>query len=121
MDRSALARPIFFIGMPRSGTTVIFEAFARHEKLGWLSNYCEMFPCRPIINILCPLLDNRFIRARGRIRQYGSVPLGNRYLPQPVEAYAFWDYYTGVLFSGKYLENIEAESKTVNRVQHTVS
>jgi len=98
-----LKDPVFFIGFPRSGTTIIFEAFVRNPEFGWLANYAEMWPRAIAANILCRLLDNRLIRLRGHKKQYGSVRLGNRYLPQPVEAYAFWDQYTGIDFSRDYL------------------
>jgi hypothetical protein len=98
-----LKDPVFFIGFPRSGTTVFFEAFVRNPEFGWLANYAEMWPRTISANILCRLLDNRLVHLRGHKKQYGSVRFGNRFLPQPVEAYSFWDHYTGIDFSGGYL------------------
>jgi hypothetical protein len=94
-----LDRPIFVIGMPRSGTTVLFEALARHPELGWLSNYCRMYPRAPWVNGLRRLLDNGVVRLHGHKKQYGSASLLNLWLPQPDEAYEFWDAHTGVPFS----------------------
>ena len=111
-----ISRPIFFIGAPRSGTTILFEAFAMLSSLGWLSNYSEMWPAWPSANILCPLLDNRLIRLRGNKKQYGRVVLGNRYLPQPVEAYNFWDRYTERDFSGSFLLGETASPDEATRV-----
>ena len=34
-----LERPVFMVGMPRSGTTIIYEALALHEDLGWFSSF----------------------------------------------------------------------------------
>lgn len=111
-----LDRPVFFVGMPRSGTTILFELFARHEALGWLSNYCQMWPRQLYINALCPLLDNKWIRLRGNKKQYGKVLLGNRYLPQPAEAYAFWNYYTSMEFSKDYLLGVSPPPKVRDKV-----
>lgn len=42
--------PIFFIGIPRSGTRGLFEAFASQKQLGWPRNYTEKFPTHSSIN-----------------------------------------------------------------------
>ncbi len=47
-----ILKPIFFIGFPRSGTTVAFEAFCQHRTLGWPSVYTERFPTHPGINVV---------------------------------------------------------------------
>ena len=115
-----LKDPIFFIGFPRSGTTLIFETFVQNGEFGWLANYAEMWPKAIAANILCRLLDNRFIRLRGRKKQYGSVRLGNRFLPQPEEAYAFWDHYTGVDFSRDYLVGQKANETSCRAVREAL-
>ncbi len=113
-------QPVFFIGMPRSGTTLIFEHFARHQQLAWLSNYCEMWPGAPFLNILRPFLDNKIIKIHGNKKQYGTVRFGNRYYPQPDEAYAFWDKYTTDEFSRSYLLKINASEKAINLTRAAV-
>ena len=112
-----LKDPIFFIGFPRSGTTIIFETFVRNPEFGWLANYAEMWPGTIPWNLLCRILDNRFIRLRGNKKQYGRVLPGNRFLPQPVEAYAFWDYFTGIDFSHDYLLGKTADAAACRRVR----
>lgn len=119
-EGGSIERPVFFIGMPRSGTTVLFEAFARHPDLGWLSNYSEMWPQWPVANMLCRFFDNRVLSLRGHKKQYGRVIIGNRYLPQPVEAYPFWDLYTQREFSLDYLLGEEASTRTTVRVRRAV-
>lgn len=94
MTDTVLDKPIIFIGMPRSGTTILFERFAQHPELGWLSNYCEKQPAWPVLNLLCPLLDNPVVGLRGEKKQYSRLRLGNRFYPRPNESYAFWDHYT---------------------------
>ena len=115
-----LKDPIFFIGFPRSGTTIIFETFVRNPEFGWLANYAEMWPRTIPANLLCRILDNRLIRLRGHKKQYGRVLLGNRFLPQPVEAYAFWDYFTGINFSHDYLLGKSADAAACSRVRNAL-
>lgn len=106
--------------MPRSGTTIIFEAFARHEALGWLSGYTERYPRWPSLNLLKPLLDNRLFSVRGDKKQYQRSWFGNHLLPGPAEAYGFWDHYTGIDFSRGYLVGQEATEKTCTNVRRAI-
>jgi hypothetical protein len=112
--------PVFFIGFPRSGTTVIFEAFCRHQKLGWPSAYTEKFPTMPAVEGLRRLLDNSFFRLTGRKSQYGNTRLGNRFLPQPHEAYRFWDLHTGVNFSRSFLREELVDAIRLKQVRDSV-
>ena len=41
---ASVDRPIFFVGAPRSGTTVLFEIFAARDELAWPSQYLERAP-----------------------------------------------------------------------------
>lgn len=112
--------PIFFIGFPRSGTTVTFEAFCRHSILGWPSVYSEMFPAMPAVNVLRRVLDNSMIRLAGKKGQYGNTMPGNRLLPQPSEAYKFWDLYAGRDFSRSFLSGKRADVETAERLRAAV-
>lgn len=114
MKLNRLERPIFFVGSPRSGTTLIYEAFARHADLGWLSNYSRMLPEWPSLNLLRRLLDNRVVRLQGQKKQYAPLRLGNRFLPYPEEAYRFWDTLARSDFSKSYL--LEASCSESARV-----
>ena len=49
MDVCEIRRPIFLIGMPRSGTSVLSESISLHEDLGCLSNYLNWFPSNPYL------------------------------------------------------------------------
>lgn len=93
-----IERPIFFIGMPRSGTTVVFENFSMHEQLGWLSNYSARLPHWPVANVARLALDNAVWSLRGRKQQYGPHSLMLSVLPKPQEAYPFWQTYCGADF-----------------------
>ncbi|MDH5571576.1 MAG: sulfotransferase [Gammaproteobacteria bacterium] len=115
-----LAAPVFFIGAPRSGTTVLFEAFAKHEQLGWPSNYSRKFPALPQLGIILRLTNNRFINLLGQKEQYNHVLLANKLLPRPAEAYEFWNHYTGIDFSKQYLVNQSATPDCRNRLSRAV-
>jgi len=112
-------KPNFFVGMGRSGTTIMFEALAQHPDLAWLSNYCESVPHYLFLNALVPLVDK--FGLRGHKKQYGYAIPGNRYLPRPDEAYEFWDYYSKENFSRSYLTGMKANLETANRVRNAVA
>ena len=120
-QHSNLERPIFFIGAPRSGTTVTYEAFAQHRALGWLSNYSAMAPTFPALNLARQLFENRFFRVVGHKKQYGKTLPGNRFLPQTSECYDFWDHYSGINFSRDYLVDRVASTDEANRVRRALS
>lgn len=113
-----VTRPIFLVGMGRSGTTIIFESLAQHPDLVWLSNYCEWMPRYLFPNAMVPIVDR--LGLRGRKKQYGrSIPV-NRYLPQPDEAYAFWDHYSQEKFSRDYLNAVRATPEMAGRVRSAI-
>jgi hypothetical protein len=114
-------RPVFFIGMPRSGTTLIFEAFARHPLLGWPSNYTDKYPRLPWLNAIGPLLRNRWIDVSARKKQYGGASLVNRFVPYPAEAYPFWDHYSGVDFARSYLRATVVDARAAQSLRRAVA
>lgn len=113
--------PIFFIGFPRSGTTLISEAFFRHESLGWPSVYTEWYPNKPWLNVVRRALDNRLIHLAGRKGgPHNKTILGNRILPQPAEAYRFWDLYAANDFSRSYMRDKKADKDSISRTHGAV-
>jgi len=38
ITQSEIEKPIFIVGAPRSGTTLLYQTLAQHPDLGWLSN-----------------------------------------------------------------------------------
>jgi len=104
--------------MGRSGTTIAFEAFSRHPLLAWPSNYCMWMPKHLYWNLLVPLAD--YTGLRGHKKQYGRALPGNRFLPQPDEAYEFWDCYSETNFSRDYLSNTVATSRAREQVRGAV-
>lgn len=75
-------KPIFVIGLGRSGSSIFHKMFATHPEVAWLSAICDQYPDKPHINRLIlngldmPLIHN-YIR-----RKYA-----------PAECYNFWEYY----------------------------
>ncbi|MCF6290949.1 MAG: sulfotransferase [Desulfobacterales bacterium] len=121
MNENLIRQPIFFIGMPRSGTTIIFEAVARHPELAWPSNYSQRNPQSPCYNLVRRLHENRFFVVEARKKQYAEVAFCNRYLVKPAEAYQFWDYYSQRDFSLAALGRCRADQRTGLRLRNAVA
>jgi hypothetical protein len=113
--------PVFFIGFPRSGTTLISEAFFRHDALGWPSLYSQWFPRKPWLNVARRVFDNQVINLAGqKASRHSRTLLGNRFLPQPAEAYRFWDLYAAHDFSRSYLRDRVADADSISRTRDAV-
>ena len=106
--------PTFFVGMPRSGTTMMFEGFVEGCHAAWPSNFTERWPGVPILNIWRRVLDNPLIRMTGEKGEGGSGRYLNRFRVRPSEAYAFWDRVCGTDFARSYLrDEVPAPATTV--------
>jgi Sulfotransferase family len=75
--------PIIIVGTGRCGSTLLHRLLARHESLGWLSTFNEVFPKQPWLSMFsafyeAPLPD--------RLRHAKAFP-------KPFEAYQFWEHY----------------------------
>src|SRR5687768_15997753 len=71
MSAAEIDRPIFILGPPRSGTTLLYETLARHPDVGYLHLGFKRFPG-------VPRLGQALVRAR-------------IYPDQPKEAREFWN------------------------------
>jgi hypothetical protein len=107
--------------MPRSGTTILYEAFARHPLLAWPSNYSQSYPTLPWLNLSRRLLDNRWLRLYGTKKQYQKQNILSPYLPRPNEAYRFWDRQTGVDFSRDWLLDTDCDPAVAQRLRNSVT
>jgi hypothetical protein len=57
VDDIPIQQPIFIVGCHRSGTTVLYEALAKHPDLVYFTNASNLLPTLPILsNILCSSL-----------------------------------------------------------------
>jgi hypothetical protein len=80
--RTPVQRPLFLIGMPRSGTTLIARGIARHPHVGWFSNYVDRCPA-------CPRLAGlNGLAAFALPRRFPFLPAALR--PRISEAYGVW-------------------------------
>lgn len=89
-----LEKPVIFIGVGRSGTTIISEIVLQHDSLAWPSIYQNRFPDKVWINKIRPLLDNRFWSFRGQKQQLNKIPFYKNYMFRHSEANAFWKHIT---------------------------
>ena len=115
--------PLFFVGMPRSGTSVVFQALSAHPQLAWLSQLHGRWPRWLSSAALARTADLglAFRRAKPRSDQaYGRL---ERLKVGPDEAYGVFERCCGSKFTYGYLldtEPTESESaclrRTVTRV-----
>ena len=113
-----IANPIFFLGAPRSGTTIIFEAFAAHEDLSWFSNYLSRHPEYPVISILSRLtFSNYLLGAKKQISKQSRL----KNLPYPSECYSVWERCCGTKFRFDFLKDHEAGETEKERLTKTIS
>lgn len=101
-------RPIIFVGMPRSGTTLTFAAFAAHPCVGFFSQYGQRFPRLPALAALSRLADVWPQARRGVSRASESRPLVDRLRIAPSENYRMWEHCCGHKFTSTFLLDVEA-------------
>lgn len=78
----SLNKPIIIVGVGRSGSTALHEAFVKHPRVAWLSRLCSSYPSRPQINNL--LMRSLDLPLLGRYVQYEV---------EPSECYQFWEHH----------------------------
>lgn len=114
-------RVIFLVGMPRSGTTVIFETLAARHDLAWFSNHLQRFPGVPALSALSRLVDltpmaRRSVGRSDQARRWlRGVQIG------PHEAYRIWERCCGEKFLFDYLLGVQATSAERECVRTTVA
>ena len=114
MRRSRTMKPIFMIGMPRSGTTAISEAMSLHEELGWFSVYLERYPALPWLSLLDHItaIPKVGLYLRGKKKQDKAVAsMIRKYLPYPNEAFPVWTRFCGEKFASDYLVGQKASEE----------
>lgn len=98
----SVKEPIFLIGAPRSGTTIIFSLFATHPELAWFSHHQDAWPAIPILgltNRLCTWLGPRLEREQAKGWR--------KMLPFPSEAWFLWKKCCGDKFLYDPLTHVE--------------
>jgi hypothetical protein len=116
-------RPIFMIGVPRSGTTALSEAISLHADLGWISNYVNRLPFWPQLALLDRVSgassSGWLLRGKkGQDRRLTSQL--RRLLPHTDEAFTFWKWYCGEKMLWSYLIDQTAAPAERARLVHAV-
>jgi len=113
-------RPVFLVGMPRSGTTAIFESLATHPDVGWLSHHFNRFPRLPALAALARLCDvSPFFRKAVAPPSRGRAWF-ERLRDGPAEAYDVWETYCGEKFRFDYLLGQRATPEERDRMTRVV-
>jgi hypothetical protein len=114
-------RPIFFVGMPRSGTTMIFEVFTARRDLAWLSQHLQRGPGVPALAMLSRLADISPSMRRAVSRSDQRRPWIERLRVGPVEAYGFWERCCGEKFLYDYLLGAQASQRERECARSTIA
>jgi hypothetical protein len=119
-----IKQPIFVIGTGRCGSTIVFEALAQHERLGWFSNYNDWFPRSELASWMPRIFDlpllRRLPKGEKRQHQQGRAVL-NTLLPNPSECYPKWEAMCGRKFRDEYLVCLQATDEERRTVRRAVS
>jgi hypothetical protein len=107
--------------MPRSGTTLIFEAFGARPDIAWLSPLLQRMPWFPAVAMVSRLADVTPALRQSVSRTDQQRPWANRLRIGPVEAFGFWEHCCGTKFRYDYLLAAEASSEEAKRVQSRIA
>jgi hypothetical protein len=80
-----ITRPIFIIGSPRSGTTLLLSLLAHHPDLAWFSTLTSTFPFLPHLARISSLLEIPVVRQVWRKSGLPEV--------KPAESHTIWGAY----------------------------
>jgi len=83
-------RPIFMVGMGRSGSTLLFECLATHPDVGWLAHHANRMPDRRWLYALSRLCDHGFFFRKAIERSDQRRSLVEKLRLGPAEAYETW-------------------------------
>lgn len=114
-------RVFFLVGMPRSGTTVIFEATVARHDLAWFSNCLQRFPGMPALSALSRLADLAPVARRSVGRSDQTTRWLRRIRVGPTEAYPVWERCCGEKFRFDYLLGVQPSPVERECVRATVA
>ena len=111
-DKTLIVRkPIFIIGVGRSGSSIFHEIMCEHPEIAWLSDLCEKYPGNPKKN-------------RNLMKLIDFPILGNlvkmRHLPS--ESYKFWNLlYKGFATPVRDLKAEDVTNTAKEKIQNKLS
>ena len=77
-----IEKPIFIIGIGRSGSSIFYNMFSKHPDLAWMSKLCNKYPQKLTLNkLLMKMID------------YPGVGNYLKRRANPVECYDFWEHH----------------------------
>jgi hypothetical protein len=120
-EQRSVKRPIFLFGMPRSGTTLIFETFARNPELGWFSYHYSRRPRIPALSLISRLGDISSFFRKAVTRSDQRPAWIERFRDGPSEAYSVWQEYCGEKFLYDYLLEVLATPEERDSMKRIVS
>lgn len=121
--RASVEAPVFLIGTGRSGSTIVFEALAQHEQVGWITSHDARFPRSRIAALhhygrRWRLLDRIGFSGKKRSKSGAWV---RRLQATPSEAYPKWETLAGSKFRYGFLRRTEATVTERERVRAFVA
>lgn len=84
----SLEKPIFIVGVGRSGSTIFHQAFCRHPHVAWLSKTCDIYPSASQLNTLL-----MHLHGTAGVKNLFERFIVDPKVIKPSEAYNFWEYY----------------------------
>jgi len=120
---SDVVKPVFVIGCPRSGTTIVHEVLAVHPDVAWFSSLMNRIPQLPILAVFSRLLDLPELGRRFRgVKPQNQVKYGflNKFLPRPGECWNLWEYWYTPQFRSDMLTEIRPSDEQKLRLYHLV-
>jgi hypothetical protein len=119
-------RPILFVGMPRSGTTLLLESFAARSDLAWFSRPLNRVPGVPAICVV-ERLGSIHPGLRSTIYRSDQVGSGLRSLRRlervrlgPTQGERVWAHWAGDGFMSDFLLGVEATEQERERLRRLV-
>lgn len=105
-------RPIFIMGLGRSGSTVFFDILSNHQDLVWLSQrICNRYPDKPELNRR--LMDAINVPVVGRLLR--------RYF-EPGECYPYWDtLFRGFSSAYRDLNSQDVTHNVAERIKNSLN
>lgn len=88
--RPVADRPIFMVGMGRSGSTILFECLATHPDVGWLAHHANRMPNQRWLYVFSRLCDHGFLFRKAIERSDEQRSLVEKLRLGPAEAYETW-------------------------------